>query len=553
MPSINGHGPESDVGKVALYLRVSSDEQRERESIKTQREFFKQYCELYGLEVTETYADDGVSGTAPLHERPEGRRLLEDAQAKKFERVLVYRLDRLGRSLLVIVDAHDKLHVSGASLRSATEPIDTSNPSGRLIFQMLASFAEYERETIGERTRAGLHRAYRNGKYMGRVPYGYCLDEDARLEVVAEEAAIVREITANIAEGSTLYREAKRLNDLGVASPGWRYGTSQRKPGRCWCATTISKIIHQPAYSGIHVVKINGGEDYIERKVPAIMDPDLQERAKVMLTENKRRPDRKRDRKYLLAGLVKCAACGYAFTGHSSTARGKKYHYYRCVRRTQKLLPKGLHHRPASLSAQWLEDLVWQDVKRFLENPGEILERVCEELRSNNDTEELTRRREDLAKRLAAKQAEKDRYVRLYAQGHISESELETYLTELNNQTNNLRLLIESVESDLSQRREHTELAQTTHTWLATLRVRIKEVEEDTQEAFRVRRQLVRLLVEGITVGEKREDGNTEVRITYRFDPPDGRDSEENSVVDAIRNGSQYRTTKHATIISSVR
>src|SRR5215211_5963589 len=127
----------TDTGKVALYLRVSSDEQRERESIKTQREFFEQYCELYGLEVTETYADDGVSGTAPLHERPEGRRLLEDARAKRFETLLVYRLDRLGRSLLVIVDAHDRLQATGASLSSATEPIDTSNPSGRLIFQML--------------------------------------------------------------------------------------------------------------------------------------------------------------------------------------------------------------------------------------------------------------------------------------------------------------------------------------------------------------------------------------------------------------------------------
>src|SRR5215211_8801261 len=122
---------------VALYLRVSSDEQRERESIKTQREFFKQYCELYGLDVAETYADDGISGTIPIHERPEGRRLLEDARAVKFKTLLVYRLDRLGRSLLVIVDAHDRLQVSGASLRSATEPIDTSNPSGRLIFQML--------------------------------------------------------------------------------------------------------------------------------------------------------------------------------------------------------------------------------------------------------------------------------------------------------------------------------------------------------------------------------------------------------------------------------
>src|SRR5215216_5301226 len=227
MPSPNGHGPNSDVGKVALYLRVSSDEQRERESIKTQREFFDQYCDLYGLEVTEIYADDGVSGTIPLHERPEGRRLLEDARAEKFETILVYRLDRLGRSLLVIVDAHDRLQASGASLRSATEPIDTSNPSGRLIFQMLASFAEYERETIGERTRAGLHRAYRNGKFPGRLPYGYKLSasleaDESSLVVVEEKARIIREIIANIASGSTLYSESKRLNDEGVPSPGWR-------------------------------------------------------------------------------------------------------------------------------------------------------------------------------------------------------------------------------------------------------------------------------------------------------------------------------------------
>src|SRR5215211_5464165 len=212
MPSTNSHDPDRDVGKVALYLRVSSDEQRDRESIKTQREFFDQYCDLYGLEVTEIYADDGVSGTNPLHERPEGRRLLEDARAEKFETILVYRLDRLGRSLLVIVDAHDRLQVSGASLRSATEPIDTSNPSGRLIFQMLASFAEYERETIGERTRAGLHRAYRNGKHTGRIPYGYRLRPDeSGLEIVEEEALVVRQILSNIADGASLYGESKRL------------------------------------------------------------------------------------------------------------------------------------------------------------------------------------------------------------------------------------------------------------------------------------------------------------------------------------------------------
>src|ERR687896_1521697 len=140
MPSTNGHGSSGATERVALYLRVSTDEQRDRETIEIQGDFLEQYRNLYELEVAGIYKDDGVSGTIPLHERPEGRRLLQDAKAGKFGTLLVYRLDRLGRSLLVTVDAHDRLHACGVALKSATEPIDTSNPSGRLIFQMLASF-----------------------------------------------------------------------------------------------------------------------------------------------------------------------------------------------------------------------------------------------------------------------------------------------------------------------------------------------------------------------------------------------------------------------------
>src|SRR3712207_6155435 len=102
----------------------------------------------------------------------------------------------------------------------------------------------------------------------------------------------------------------------------------------------------------------------------------------------------------------------------------------------------------------------------------------------------------------------------------ISETELEIYLADLKNQTDNLRLLLGSVEADLSQEREHQELSATTHAWLVSLRERIAEVEEDTEEAFRARRQLVKLLVQSITVGKRHEDGSIEVRITYRFGPP---------------------------------
>jgi site-specific DNA recombinase len=257
----------------------------------------------------------------------------------------------------VIVEAHDRLAEAGVALRSAREPVDTSNPSGRLIFQMLASFAEYDRENIAERTRAGLHRAFRAGKYMGRVPYGYRADEDARLEVVAEEAEVVRAIFRNVADGSTLYAEAKRLNDLGVAGAGHRYGSREGVPGWRWTNTTISGIVRQRAYSGTHEVRIGG--DAIEREVPAIVSPELQERARAALRENKRRPNREGNRRYLLGGLVRCETCGYGCSGHATWGKGKRYSYYSCILNKPEKAVKTPPHRAPYVCAEWLEETVW--------------------------------------------------------------------------------------------------------------------------------------------------------------------------------------------------
>jgi hypothetical protein len=131
-------------------------------------------------------------------------------------------------------------------------------------------------------------------------------------------------------------------------------------------------------------------------------------------------------------------------------------------------------------------------------------------------------------------------YIHLYAQRHISEEELETYLLDLKNQTENLRLLLGSVEDELCQKRAHQGLTEAAHAWLVALRERIAEVEEDTEEAFRVSRQLVKLLVQSITVGKKHEDGGIEVRITYRFGPPPGDgglQEEGGSFVGSLMNG----------------
>jgi site-specific DNA recombinase len=531
MPSTNGHGPTPE--RVALYLRVSSEEQREAGTIHTQHEFLESYCALHGLNVVETYADDGVSGTIPLGERPEGRRLLDEAKEGKFVAVLVYRLDRLGRALLVVVDAHDRLEALGVGLVSATEHVDTTTPSGRLHFQMLGSFSEFERASIKQRTLDGLHRAHRKGRYMGPVPLGYRADEDGRLEIVPEEAEIVREIISNIAAGSTLYSEAARLNALDIRPPSWKYASDKKSPpAKRWRAPTIRIIVRQTAYSGLHKVTLSTGE-VVEQRVPAIVEPELQKRARTRLEENRRYSGGRPHRRYLLSGLITCEECGCSCVGHTHSARGKKYPYYHCNDDSTQRLHRAPRGHAPYVRAGWLEEVVWADVRQFLHDPGAILERIREQTESDTASTELEARHTDLTKRLASKHEERDRWLHLYVQGRISEDELETHLEDVRVTIDNLRLLLESVEADLTHRYEQAQFAENAEAWLMALRERLAEVEGESEEAYQARRELVKLLVAGITAG-KQEDGRSAVQITYRFGPPVSSDEDE-LVVDGVK------------------
>src|SRR5215212_8749148 len=403
MPNTNGHGPQPE--RIGLYMRVSSEEQKEKESIATQEGFLEEYCKLYGLEIAAVYKDEAISGTVPTRQRPEGVRLLADAKAGAFDTVLVYKLDRIGRSLLVVVDAHDRLGEVGVALKSATEPIDTSTAAGRLIFQMLASFSEFERATITERSRDGLRRAFKSGKQLGRIPYGYDIDEDGAFVLVDDEARIVRKIIANIAAGSTLYGEAKRLNDEGEPSPGHKFRGRPRKHGPSWSHTTIRSMVCQRAYSGTHVVNAHKGP--VERKVPAIVEPELREKALVRLEENKRYSGGKKSRKYLLRGLIRCAACDVSYVADpSGSSNGHRYYYYSGQKRQKPAYHKRVkEHSCPRVNAEWIESLVWQDVRSFLENPGEVLQRVKEQLTEDQEGDDLEERHGSLTRRLADKQA----------------------------------------------------------------------------------------------------------------------------------------------------
>jgi len=517
MPSTNGHGAKAE--RVALYLRVSSEEQKTKETIETQDDFLEEYCKLYGHEIARAYKDEAVSGTVPMYERPVGRELLEDAKAGKFDVVLVYKLDRIGRTLLVVVDAHDRLMESGVALRSATEPIDTATPAGRLIFQMLASFAEFEKETINERTRDGKNRAYRNGAQPGIIPYGYYIADDGSFVVVEEEAQVVRPVILNVAQGATLFMEAKRLNLEGIPSPGKKYRGRRRRYGTTWTPMAISRIVGRRAYSGTHVIHSSTGE--IEREVPAIIPKGVQEAAIARLGKNKRYSGGRPVRKYLLRGLIKCARCGWSYSG-LSRKREDRYHFkYTCPAATTRRFDPHVRRGGCPwLDALWLEDLVWQDIRGFVESPGEVLERVKEQMEErHSQTDELEERLASLTKRLTTAQGEKNKYVKLYAKGHLDETELETHLMDLKNRILNLKMLIEAAEADLAREEQDAAATKSTAMWLTSLRGNLEALEENTDEAWHGRRELVEQLVESITVS-RAEDGRAKIHIAYKFAPP---------------------------------
>jgi len=163
-------------------MRVSSEDQAERGTIGAQRDFLRQFAHLYSLSIIGEYEDDGVTGTLPLGDRPDGQRLLHDAGTGRFTCVLVYRVDRLGRSLTALLDAHKELSQAGITIRSATEPFDTSTPIGTFLFQLLGSLAELEKSTISERMTLGRDRVARTGRWTGGpIPFGYDLDQDGCL------------------------------------------------------------------------------------------------------------------------------------------------------------------------------------------------------------------------------------------------------------------------------------------------------------------------------------------------------------------------------------
>ena len=150
--------------KVGLYLRVSTEDQ----TTENQGLVLREICETNGWEIFDTYVDHGVSGSKGRDKRPEFNRLIKDMTRRKFQKVMVWDVSRLGRSLTHLVEFLNEVHSVGCDLYIHQSGLDTQTPSGKMMFQMIGIFSEFERSMISQRVKTGLQRVRKSGKKLGR-------------------------------------------------------------------------------------------------------------------------------------------------------------------------------------------------------------------------------------------------------------------------------------------------------------------------------------------------------------------------------------------------
>jgi site-specific DNA recombinase len=369
--------------------------------------------------------------------------------------VLCHRLDRLGRKLTVILDAHDQLADAGVAIRSATEPFDTSTAFGKAMFQFLGVIAELEKSTIAERTTLGRQRMARTGVWSGGpVPFGYEIDAERRLtpsarpvgDTALTEAELVLSLFERIASGSTTMAESRRFTEVGAdRSRRYANGTvaahsEKWHPAAHWAPSVISNMVRNATYKGLHTITTKAGT--IDQDVVPLVPPDLWQRACDQLIRNRNLSLAPAAEPYLLRGLVVCETCGRTFVGHRVTTRGVPLRYYACGGGSTTTYPDpSTRCRAKQIRAEWLDALIWQDCRAFILEPGKALDEARARMREKfEQSARLESEREQIAHRIATKEAERERVTTLFRRGLIDLDEAAVQLDALKDELATLRL-----------------------------------------------------------------------------------------------------------------
>jgi len=320
--------------RCAIYTRKSTEEGLEQEfnTLDAQREageaFIVSQKHLGWEVVPERYDDGGFTGANM--DRPALQRLLTDIEASRVDVVVVYKVDRLSRSLLDfarLIEVFDKRKVAFVSV---TQQFNTSQSLGRLVLHILLSFAQFEREMISERTRDKMGAARRKGKWTGGVPpLGYdVIAGGGKLVVNPVEADQVRAIFDLYLQERSLLRCVETLNGRGWRTKSWTTKKGTLHSGARFDKTGLRGLLRNAVYVG----KIGLKGQLFAGEHTGIVEPDVFARVGELLNEGRKDVTRTGNKHgFLLRGLVRCTACNSAMTSATSAPRGKPYRYYTCT------------------------------------------------------------------------------------------------------------------------------------------------------------------------------------------------------------------------------
>jgi len=521
---------------VALYARVSSEQQAQQATVESQVAELRLRIEQDGhrLGPTDVFVDEGYSGAVLI--RPALERLRDRVAEGGFDIVYVHSPDRLARRYAYQVLLLDELARHGTSVAFIHGP-QGDTAEDQLLVQMQGMIAEYERAKILERCRRGkLHRA-RGGAVspLSGAPYGYRYvrktdAEPARYEVLLPEAKVVRDIF------SWLVHEQKSIGEIVRQLNGQKVPT--RKGVSRWDRSTVWAMLRNPAYMGraafgktesiapsklLRPIRGRGAipkkwktgrldkpsPEWISIDVPALISADVFAAAKEQLERNKRLSQRSlRGRRYLLQGLTVCAKCGYAYYGKTvsrASAKGKdQWGYYRCVGTDNYRFAGGRICNNAQLRVDQLDDYVWASVAEFLKNPERLHDEWSHRGETGCRSSEMERQRDEASRSLAAQEKGIQRLLDAYEAGALD-------LDELKQRSDRARARIERARLELNEAEKKLSEIVEIHAVVRHLEAFSDQVCQRLEDAtWEERRQIIRALVARVEIDA---DGAT---VVYR-------------------------------------
>ena len=333
--------------RLALYTRVSTIEQSEEGySIEEQKRLLMSWAEKNNYEVYKCYSDRGISGK-DIKNRPALKELLKDAEEKKFDMVISWKINRISRKLADVLKIVDILEQNDITFKSYSEPFETDTPAGKMQFQMMALIGEFERGTIAQNVKMGMCAKAKAGEWCGGRVLGYDLvpvenqegtkRRKTKLTINEIEARSVRLIFNEYSNGKGYKAITNQLNKLGYKT----------KKGNDFSVGSIREILTNPVYIG--KVRYNVRQNWSEKRRrninanpiitdgihKAIIDEKLWDKVQAILESKKGKPSRIYDGEYPLTGILKCPKCGAGMvimrtTNTLKDGTKRRIQYYAC-------------------------------------------------------------------------------------------------------------------------------------------------------------------------------------------------------------------------------